>query len=292
MATLTDLQNARQAMWQAISDYKTALTNLAAGSGTQAQVDTAKANFTTVGESYAHMIAQVRADNPNLTEDDLFSDPTNETAAIRQAVADIMLTGSLLNSYLIVDFPFTNNFKDTVQGLQAVPGSGVSIDQTAHDLNLPRNNGSVDLGTLPAFGNQWSILIQIYPINLDNTYAHLLTDYRGQAYGAFKLDHNGQPYFFSTTSGSLGAGVSNGLGKWSNLAFTYDGTNLTFWGDPGSANPRSSVLKNLSIDLSAARRWYTGGDGGNEYTYGAEKNLQIYNRCLTQAQLTKAFGNM
>lgn len=96
MATLSDLALKRDELNAAIAAYTQAVQDLAAGTATQQDADNAKATAQARGDELAKLIAQVKQDDPAVTsDDDLFSNPSQQNLTRRNDVGKIMRTGKL-----------------------------------------------------------------------------------------------------------------------------------------------------------------------------------------------------
>lgn len=127
MATLTDLQAKRTELNTAVQAYRQAVLDFNTGSITQTQLDTFKSDAQVKGDEYAKLAAQVKNDDPAVTDDaDLYSNPTVMSLAKREAVAKIMRTGTYLSPV----------YDDFSSGLLAVDQWEPSVEGTRQSVEI------------------------------------------------------------------------------------------------------------------------------------------------------------
>lgn len=137
MATLSDLDAKRSELNQAIATYTQAVQDLAAGTTTQAEVDTTKATAQARGDELAKLVAQVEKDDPNVTNDDqLFSKPTVMNDLRRADIAKIVRFGKLNTG---IDENWAAAGADPDLWITSITGSGTGL--SFYDAGT--ENGSV-----------------------------------------------------------------------------------------------------------------------------------------------------
>jgi len=102
-----------------------------------------------------------------------------------------------------------------------------------------------------------------------------------------------QSKFSSRLNGTqlIGTNTSIANGVWKNLVYKWDGANAYLYVDSildTTASNASSVL-NGAANLSIAAETY-GGDNADLLYLGETANTQIYNRALTQTEITQNFN--
>jgi surface protein len=130
MATLSDLNTKRVEMNTAVDNYKQALLDFDASTITLAQLNTAKQAAIAKGDEYAKLTAQVKQDDPAVTNDDqLFSRPAAMSALVRDDIATILMTGKLFGAgmKLLVDTEGSTVGATNVI-LSFATGSAIDID--------------------------------------------------------------------------------------------------------------------------------------------------------------------
>lgn len=105
--TLTELADLRSAYFTAIDDYQTALSG-----GDATDIANKLAACNTAGLAYAQGMGIARADNPSLTEEDLFSAPDRQTLMRRKTVRESQ--GILVNLFTSPAFARHHPDKGTV----------------------------------------------------------------------------------------------------------------------------------------------------------------------------------
>jgi len=94
MSELSELNIKRSELNTSIETYKQAVADFNDGTITQGALDDARTNTQAVGDEFARLMAQVKKDDPNVTNDDqLFSNPSLMNALVRDDIATIMTTG-------------------------------------------------------------------------------------------------------------------------------------------------------------------------------------------------------
>lgn len=189
MALLADLDAKRVEMNNAIDAYKQAVADLAAGSIAQTDLDNAKALAQTKGDEFAKLMAQVKKDDANVTNDDqLFSVPGLQNAGVRSDVAAIMTTGSFLGDGLAMLVDTEGNAANATEiVIPLKSGSSVTVDwgdgtaleaftgEATHNYGTPgqytvKVTGTVNGFNAPASGNTRQIkdVLQWGTVQFDN----------------------------------------------------------------------------------------------------------------------------
>ena len=117
-------------MNNAVDNYKQTVLDFHAGTATQNDVDVAKTAAVIKGDEYATLTAQVKQDDPNVSNDDqLFSNPGRMNALVRDDIATILSTGSFFGSGLKLLVDTEGNASGVTNViLSFAEGSDVTID--------------------------------------------------------------------------------------------------------------------------------------------------------------------
>jgi len=185
--------------------------------------------------------------------------------------------------------PATKRFTDKSAHCNHGTGYGTKLGsadpgfQADHMGQLVRSapfNGSDDYVDLPAMtlGTSWSVSCWYKPTNFIQ-YTHLLTaDNQGSF--AFKIFSNsGEVYFYTSASGSILSNYTLSTGIWYHLVVTYDGTDVKIIIDNDE-----KVSSSETLDISSFG--YKIGNHNTEFSCGTQENTRIYNRVLSQQEIT------
>jgi surface protein len=165
MATLSDLDLKRVELNSAIDDYKQAVVDFAAAAITQQDLDDAKELAILTGDEYAVLIAQVKKDDPVVTNDDqLFSNPGRMNALVRDDIAVIMTTGSFFGAGMKLLVDTEGNLEGATHVILPFDvGSDVTVDwgdgsarvtysgSASHDYGAPGQYEVIVIGLVNGF---------------------------------------------------------------------------------------------------------------------------------------------
>jgi hypothetical protein len=138
-----------------------------------------------------------------------------------------------------------------------------------------------DIGPI-TLGSMWSVSCWYKP-NSFTDYGHIFTSQSSQYNFACKVDQNGNPYFYTSSSGSLNTGFQLNSNEWHHLVYQYDGSKIEIY-----INADLKLSESASLDISSDTYRVQGG-GGGEYVEAAHDDLRIYDRTLSPLEVEKLF---
>lgn len=168
-------------------------------------------------------------------------------------------------------FPLVKDFKDRFTPKVGTP-SAVTFDDYGTKFN---GTADVDLGTLAAFGSEWTVMCRYRPVAFTQ-YAHLLSAYN-QADWAFKVGTSGfnsRPYWTSGVTGSLSFSTSLSVGNDYHLAIVYKDGVLRQYVNGVLDNQHTVTI--ASVPAQA----YRVGRFSGEHSEGSERDLRVFGRAL------------
>lgn len=168
---------------------------------------------------------------------------------------------------------------DPITGTSVSVSSGATFATVLGRMSLRIYGGRYALIPNVTLTGNWSINLWYYPRGYAD-YTHLLTHVGGQVNFALKLTNvAGRPYlhYKGVSYGLSSSGLP--LNQWSMVTVTHEAGVLKIY-----LNKVLQTTNNVTVS-QAAVNMYVGRGHEDEYSNGYERDILIYNRALSQAEI-------
>jgi hypothetical protein len=135
---------------------------------------------------------------------------------------------------------------------------------------------------IPSFDN-YTISLWAKPASV-GTYEAMFSS-SGVSTNGFQIDSDGTNFHIRIAGGGSLVLSAAQIGKWTFIAFTYDGTNSIGYIDSVSDNESTGGTTEFNRFRIGKNR------NGNAFYAGAIDELRIYNRALTASEISSLFAN-
>ena len=204
------------------------------------------------------------------------------------------------SGFLVCDFPLTDTAGTNASNFGCGP-AGVLVGAPVWMNPGLKFNGSsdyVDCG--PALGNDVQSKLTLaawIKANAFTDWAGLITKGTNASPYALQIWHDGSLRFsanWGSPAGSVGGGSWNSTAKmtsnqWYHVAVTYDGTTVRFYLNGVLDANQPAVMLHFGVVNEPLT---LGADlpGGDEYFNGTIRDVRLYGRALSEAEINTAFG--
>ena len=195
-----------------------------------------------------------------------------------------------IDNSLVAYYPFNGNVNDLTSNGRNLTVHGVPTLVEGKDNSSNNSAYSFDgvgdyleyTTDIPSFDN-YTISLWAKPASV-GTYEAMFSS-SGVSTNGFQIDSDGTNFHIRIAGGGSLVLSAAQIGKWTFIAFTYDGTNSIGYIDSVSDNESTGGTTEFNRFRIGKNR------NGNAFYAGAIDELRIYNRALTASEISSLFAN-
>jgi hypothetical protein len=255
-------------------------------------------SFVTTGETHTcqnsgdTVYALWAADNSSVLWESLHKEKSSTAAypSDWSSDTDSSTAFTTIDNSLVAYYPFNGNVNDltsngrnlTVHGDPTlVEGKDNSSNNSAYSFDGVGDYLEYTTD-IPSFDN-YTISLWAKPASV-GTYEAMFSS-SGVSTNGFQIDSDGTNFHIRIAGGGSLVLSAAQIGKWTFIAFTYDGTNSIGYIDSVSDNESTGGTTEFNRFRIGKNR------NGNAFYAGAIDELRIYNRALTASEISSLFAN-